>query len=63
MPSVKKIEKLYAGIGFGRAFAKQKLAKPHARWFDEGGLTRTCLLLYLYFYFPVAEENCNSESG
>ncbi|MDP1558065.1 MAG: hypothetical protein Q8K59_07620 [Nitrosomonas sp.] len=33
-------------IGVGRAFAKQKLAKPHTR-FDEGGQARACSLLYL----------------
>jgi group II intron reverse transcriptase/maturase len=32
---VKNIGKPYAGIGVGRALAKQKLAKPHVR-FDEG---------------------------
>ncbi len=33
---VKKIGKPCAGVGVGRAFAKQKLAKLYAR-FDEGG--------------------------
>ena len=45
MLSVKNIGKPYAGIGVGRAFAKQKLAKPHVR-FDEGGQVRACSLLY-----------------
>ena len=45
MPSVKNIGKPCAGVGVGRAFAKQKLAKPHAR-FDEGGQARACFLLY-----------------
>lgn len=42
---VKNIGKPCAGIGVGRAFAKQKLAKPHAR-FDEGGQEIACSLLY-----------------
>ena len=45
MPSVKNIGKPCAGSGVGRAFAKQKLAKLHAR-FDEGGQVRACFLLY-----------------
>ena len=36
---VKNIGKPCAGIGVSRAFAKQKLAKLHAR-FDEGGQAR-----------------------
>jgi hypothetical protein len=43
---MKNIGKPYAGSGVGRAFAKQKLAKPHAQ-FDEGGQARACPLLYL----------------
>ena len=42
---MKSIGKPCAGIGVGRAFAKQKLAKLHAR-FDEGGQARACFLLY-----------------
>jgi len=42
---MKNIGKPYAGIGVGRAFAKQKLAKLHAR-FDEGGLSQGYSLLY-----------------
>ena len=41
---MKNIGKPCAGSGVGRAFAKQKLAKPHAR-FDEGGQARACSLL------------------
>ena len=42
---LKNIGKPCAGIGVGRAFAKQKLAKLHAR-FDEGGQLQGCFLLY-----------------
>ena len=42
---VKNIGKPCAGIGVSRAFAKQKLAKLHAR-FDEGGQAQACSLLY-----------------
>ena len=45
MPSVKNIGKPYSGILVDRAFAKQKLAKLHAR-FDEGGQVKGCALLY-----------------
>jgi len=51
---MKNIGKPCAGSGVGRAFAKQKLAKPHAR-FDEGGQVRACSLLYPLFPFT-----CNS---
>ena len=43
---MKNIGKPCAGIGVGRAFAKQKLAKLHAR-FDEGGQAQACSLIYL----------------
>jgi hypothetical protein len=42
---VKNIGKPCAGIGVSRDFAKQKLAKPHAR-FDEGGQAQACPLPY-----------------
>ena len=51
MPSVKNIGKPCAGIGVGRAFAKQKLAKLHAR-FDEGGQAKGCSLLYPRLLIP-----------
>ena len=42
---MKNIGKPCAGIGLSRAFAKQKLANPHAR-FDEGGQAGASLFLY-----------------
>ena len=49
---MKNIGTTCAGIGFSRAFAKQKLAKLHAR-FDEGGQPTGCPLLYLLPVTPL----------
>ncbi len=46
---VKNIGKPCAGIGVSRAFAKQKLAKLHAR-FDEGVQAKAYSILYLIVY-------------
>ena len=48
---MKNIGKPCAGIGVGRAFAKQKLAKLHAR-FDEGWQARDCFLRYPFIMTP-----------
>ncbi|RFC34698.1 MAG: hypothetical protein DID90_2727554677 [Candidatus Nitrotoga sp. LAW] len=57
---MENIKKLCAGIGVA-GLLRSKNPQPHAR-FGEGGLTKT-LSSTLLIYFPVAEENCNSEFG
>ena len=58
---MKNIGKPCTGIGVGRAFVKQKLAKPHAR-FEEGGQAG-CSLLYPLIAALIAIDYSKVTSG